>query len=570
MNIESGNFQFYKNAGEITRADTRGQAVINDASQAGKDAPVSGNAILSQAQEGQTFTGQVVDINGLQVTIQMEGNQMLQARMAEAMNLNMGDSIAFLVKENTGNIVTIKPLATDMQSMKDQTIFDLLEKNQLSPSDKNYQIAEALLSENMPADRASMQKILQQAYRYPEVDVQTIVSMNKMNLPVTEETIAGFEQYQTNQHAMMQALSGMTEELTTYMSNPEGMQEMLPILSDTQDLPVMDMDLLLRANGQSGEATPDILNPATEYAGLQKEGISGTVPGISAEQIAAYAEKFGMAEGEISGITDQLLNMHLSAQTIQTVFDQSDTPMQLANHLQALVSAAVDHAVTDTEKLKEFFASDNMKALLEMAVKDKFTLNPEKMEQPQELSDLYKHIYEKMNRLMQQMGGQDNPSGQHLSESAKGMQERILFLQNLSNLFPYAQLPVRMEGRDGNADLFVYMNKKRLQEKREDVSALLHLDMEFLGPTDVHVSLRGTMVHTKFYVEDEESAKLIDAHMNQLEQAVAENGYSLTNEVIMREPTLHPETEKNAVIKEMFGDDDIEKSVKRYSFDVRM
>ena len=570
MNIESGTFQFYKNAGEITRADTRGQAVINDASQAGKDAPVSGNAILSQAQEGQTFTGQVVDINGLQVTIQMEGNQMLQARMAEAMNLNMGDSIAFLVKENTGNIVTIKPLATDMQSMKDQTIFDLLEKNQLSPSDKNYQIAEALLSENMPADRASMQKILQQAYRYPEVDVQTIVSMNKMNLPVTEETIAGFEQYQTNQHAMMQALSGMTEELTTYMSNPEGMQEMLPILSDTQDLPVMDMDLLLRANGQSGEATPDILNPATEYAGLQKEGISGTVPGISAEQIAAYAEKFGMAEGEISGITDQLLNMHLSAQTIQTVFDQSDTPMQLANHLQALISAAVDHAVTDTEKLKEFIASDNMKALLEMAVKDKFTLNPEKMEQPQELSDLYKHIYEKMNRLMQQMGGQDNPSGQHLSESAKGMQERILFLQNLSNLFPYAQLPVRMEGRDGNADLFVYMNKKRLQEKKEDVSALLHLDMEFLGPTDVHVSLRGTMVHTKFYVEDEESAKLIDAHMNQLEQAVAENGYSLTNEVIMREPTLHPETEKNAVIKEMFGDDAIEKSVKRYSFDVRM
>ena len=126
-----------------------------------------------------------------------------------------------------------------------------------------------------------------------------------------------------------------------------------------------------------------------------------------------------------------------------------------------------------------------------------------------------------------------------------------------------------MEGGDRNADLFVYMNKKRMQEKKEDVSALLHLDMEYLGPTDVHVSLRGTIVHTKFYVEDEESAKIIDAHMTQLEQAIAENGYSLTNEVIMREPTLHPDTKKNAVVKEMFGDD-IEKSVKRYSFDVRM
>ena len=129
-------------------------------------------------------------------------------------------------------------------------------------------------------------------------------------------------------------------------------------------------------------------------------------------------------------------------------------------------------------------------------------------------------------------------------------------------------MPVRLDGRDQNADFFVYMNKKRLQEKREDVSALLHLDMDYLGPTDVHVSLRGTVVHTKFYVEDEKSAKLIDEHMTMLEQAIAENGFSLTNEVIMREPSLHADNEKNAVIREMF-EDDMEKSIKRYSFDVR-
>ena len=147
----------------------------------------------AQAQEGQTFTGRIVDVNGSQVTIQMDGNMMLQARMAEAVNLNMGDTIAFLVKENSENTVMIQPLASDMQAMKDQTIFDLLEKNQLSPSDKNYQIAETLLNENMPVDRASMQKVLQQAYKYPDTPIQTLVSMNKMQLPVTEQTIAGFE-----------------------------------------------------------------------------------------------------------------------------------------------------------------------------------------------------------------------------------------------------------------------------------------------------------------------------------------------------------------------------------------
>lgn len=562
MNIDSGNLQFNRyQTGNVT--GTRTETVVNNDTQV-----ASGNVALAQAEQGQTFTGQIVDVNGSQVTIQMEGNLMLQARMSETVNLNMGDTIAFLVKENSGNTVMIQPLASDLQAMKNQTIFDLLEKNQLSPSDKNYQIAETLLNENMPVDRASMQKVLQQAYKYPDASIQTLVSMNKMQLPVTEQTIAGFEQYQTNQHAMMQALSGMTEEITAYMSEPDGMREMLQVLSDAQDLPVLNADAMLQELEQTtGDAlfAQGQINAGME---LQVTDMTGNPLALSAEQVSAFAEKFGMTGEQLTDLTKQLQDMHFDAQTIQTLYTQSDTTMQLVNHLQALVAGAADKSMIDAETMKEFFMSDGMKELLEAAVKEKFTLNPEKMQYPQEVSDLYKGIYEKMERLMQQMSGHTGSSGEHLSETAKGMQERIDFLQNLSNLFPYAQIPVRMEGRDGNADLFVYMNKKRMQEKKEDVSALLHLDMEYLGPTDVHVSLRGTMVHTKFYVEDEESAKIIDAHMTQLEQAIAENGYSLTNEVIMREPTLHPETEKNAVVKEMFGDD-IEKRVKRYSFDVR-
>ena len=574
MNIDNSNLQLnHYQTGTVTGARPENAAANNNTQTA------SGNAALAQAQEGQTFTGRIIDVNGSQVTIRMDGNLMLQARMAEAMNLNMGDTIAFLVKDNSGSTVMIQPLASDMQAMKDQTLFDLLEKNQLSPSEKNYQIAETLINQNMPVDRASMQKVLQQAYKYPDPPIQTLVAMNKMQLPVTEQTIAGFEQYQTNQHAMMQALSGMTEELTAYMSEPDSMREMLQVLSDAQDLPVLDADAMLheleRTTGDvlftQGQVSAGEQLQFTDMIGnssaLSAEQLS--LEPLSSEQLSEFSEKFNMTEEQLTNLTKQLQDMHFDVKTIQTLFAQSDTTMQLANHLQALVAGATDKSMIDAEMMKEFFTSDGMKELLEAAVKEKFTLNPEKMENPQEVSDLYKGIYDKMDRLMQQMSGHANSSGEHLSESAKGMQERIDFLQNLSNLFPYAQIPVRMEGRDGNADLFVYMNKKRMQEKKEDVSALLHLDMEYLGPTDVHVSLRGTMVHTKFYVEDEESAKIIDAHMTQLEQAIAENGYSLTNEVIMREPTLHPETEKNAVVKEMFGDD-IEKSVKRYSFDVRM
>ena len=146
--------------------------------------------------------------------------------------------------------------------------------------------------------------------------------------------------------------------------------------------------------------------------------------------------------------------------------------------------------------------------------------------------------------------------------------ERIDFMQDLSSLYGYAQLPVRFEDREANSDLFVYMNKKSIKQAKDQVSALLHLDMDHLGPTDCHVSLRGTVVQTKFYVEDALSAKLIDQHMSMLEQAVAENGFTLSNETILREPTLD-KAKVNPVVQEIVGND-LEKSVKRYSFDVRM
>ena len=78
MNIDNGNLQFNRyQTGTIGNARPENVAANNTQT-------ASGNAALAQAQEGQTFTGRIVDVNGSQVTIQMDGNMMLQARMARA------------------------------------------------------------------------------------------------------------------------------------------------------------------------------------------------------------------------------------------------------------------------------------------------------------------------------------------------------------------------------------------------------------------------------------------------------------------------------------------------------
>jgi flagellar hook-length control protein FliK len=189
------------------------------------------------------------------------------------------------------------------------------------------------------------------------------------------------------------------------------------------------------------------------------------------------------------------------------------------------------------------------------------------MEDPKELSDLYKSIYEKTDKLMSAFQNNAGTAGEEMQNAGKSMQERIDFVQNLNELFGYAQIPVSISGNEANPELYVYMNKGKKLDMSKEVSALLHLDMDHLGATDVHVSLTGDMVHTRFYVEDEESARIIDEHMTMLEKAVNGAGYSLTNETVTRSQSIN--TTGNKVVDELVGKD-LEQSIKRYSFDVKM
>lgn len=564
MNIENGSFQLnrYPTGMPVTES---GQKVSADA------AKPSGNALITQVAEGQMFEGKIVDVNGSQVTIRMNGDAMLQARMAEAMNMNIGDSLSFLVKENSGSTVLIQPFAQNTEAMKDNAIFKLLEQNNLTPSEKNYQIAETLLSQNMRVDRASMQRLIQQAYKYPDASIQTLATMNKMNLAVDAQSIRQFELYQTNKHQIMQEITELSDALADTVRtfgdgmSPEQTQtafaEVLQLVSDAEDAPILDPKSLF-----AGQETLSV-----SVAGQEAGRLMAAAPEASGTELAsALAEKLHIGEADAMAVTKQLTDMGLPKETVSMMLSQSETPAQFLNHLQQALDYAVQEKQIPAERVQELLQSDSMKELFAGVIKEKFTIQPDKLQRPDEVTDYYKNLYEKAGRILEHFGSDaGQASGQQLSQSAKGMQERIDFMQNLNQMFAYTQLPVRLEGRDQNADLFVYMNKKRMQEKREDISALLHLDMDYLGPTDVHVSLRGSVVHTRFYVEDEISAKIIDEHMTSLEKAIAENGFSLTNEVITREPTLHADTEKNAVIREMFGDD-MEKSIKRYSFDVRM
>lgn len=553
---------------------------------------VSANAQISMGKEGQIFNGKILDITNNKVSIMLDNNKTLFAQMTDAVNMNIGDSLTFMIKENNGSNVLIKPYGDGVQNMKDNAIFKILDLNSITPTDKNYQIAESLMNNNMPVDKASMQRIMQQAYKFPDASIDTLINLNKLGMPVNESNIAQYDAYMSNTHQLTQNINNLSESIVNF--SKETVNQILSQMGSTNDVAMEQLnsfntsllssisDIADSSNINISEIINNIANEINTSVEINQnpelisnnleqsqvvDNIAHEVTADNTNPADLLAAKLNLDSNNLNNLINELKSAGVSEPVINAIVEKSDTPMQLLNNINEVINNSEALKLT-SENIKDLLSSDSYNNILSEAVKDKFSLKLQDMENPKELDDLYNKMYDKTSKLLEAFSsGTNSNAGENMSQAAKSMQQRIDFMQNLNNMFAYAQLPVKLDQSQMNSDLYVYMNKRNIKNSKEEVSALLHLDMDHLGATDVHVSLHGTNVHTRFYVEDEISAKIIDEHMTMLEKAINENGFNLTNEVITREPTLA--TGPNMVVKEMLGDD-LEKSVKRYSFDVRM
>ena len=102
-------------------------------------------------------------------------------------------------------------------------------------------------------------------------------------------------------------------------------------------------------------------------------------------------------------------------------------------------------------------------------------------------------------------------------------------MNQMNHLFPYIQLPLMMSGNQAHGDLYVYTNKKNLARKDGNITALLHLDMENLGPMDVYITMQQSQnkVNTNFTLRDEESLDLIAEHIHILNERLEKRGYAM-------------------------------------------
>ena len=513
---------------------------------------------------GQTLQGEVVSRNGNEVQIRLTDDSVMTARLDQNMNIEVGKNMTFEVKNN-GSALTLSPLFANVAT--DVNVLKALDMAGISVNPTSVAMTEQMMEAGLPIDKNSIQQLYREINAFPNAEISDIINLHKLGLPVNEENVNQMIAYRNLNYQLLEGMETIMESI------PDVIEELIAN-GDLEGAAKLYEELLKMAQdsglteGLSGEegALQELLEDVlpgeaalTEEAAVQ-DTVKDMVVGLGAA--ADGAKQVSDASSEMQSVSDgrglvlaeegtareqqisQELRTAVSEELKQVLSDLKLPPQEiteLAEQIQQFGRGAVgvDRLLSVVGQMLEraggeetgghdvmqhLLSQKSIRTLLTDTLRDSWMLKPEEVADPDKVNSLYKRLDSQLKDLRQIL--QDvGQSGSEAYRAATNMSQNVDFLHQLNQMYTYVQLPLQLQQGKAHGDLYVYTNKRGLSAKDGKISALLHLDMEHLGPVDVYVALQNNNVNTRFYVADDEMLDFLEAHMDLLTERLQKRGY---------------------------------------------
>ena len=555
---------------------------------------------LSRLSNGQTIEGRVVSVetsaNG-QRTAQIDiGNQtVVSARLDSSMALAEGANVTFQVRTGMSGTISLNPLYRN--TAMDSSALRALSQAGISPDAQTLQMVREMMSSGLSIDRESVQTMARAMTEFPNAEMTTLTAMRGLDLPITENTLTQFSNYQNYQHQIISSISdlmnGLPQAFTTMTQTGNAVQALDMYGAMMRMFTVPEEEVIDRPylNATAAEAPAAVLGDVTSglpgstageasllpegfaFAEQATAGAAGAEAGIedfnpfggmdkqtaavAAENAAVVelasggdrtpasapartlmpdgtpvsgqpaqgaglqepdtAEPFGALVRQV-GLTGDIENM--SASDLMKAL--SEQYRQTAH-----TSPALDQAWT------KLFSSKEFNGLLQDTMTNQWLLRPEQVGEKGNIEALYgrlgKHA-QQLTNLLESTLGPNTP----LAQNAANLSNNLDFMNQLNQMFQYVQLPLKMQNQNAHGDLYVYTNRRSLARDDGTVSAILHLDMEALGPLDVYLKMQDNKVNTNFYMADDAALDLVAEHIEELNERLQKRGYTMTARMMLQ------------------------------------
>lgn len=503
---------------------------------------------------GQTLRGEVVSREGNNAQIRLLQDVLVDAKVDADIRLELGQNITFQVKNN-GQTLNLSPLFTNMAT--EGTVLKALDMALLPVNENTVAMTKQLMDAGLPIDKNTLQQIWHESNAFPDAEILDLVNLHRLELPVTEENITQMASYRNLTHQLTAGIAETGESLTNMLQGlveSGDIEQAATIYSEVLEL--------LAFEDAAGET---VTGQQQTGGSLPESGVDVTVTPEEAEQMPVQPSAIApeAVPGQKTIIEEPTETAPDNGQTIKENpgAEKTQEAPQLQN-LQKLLKQGLE--TKDIPLLRSILHNSKVAELPEKLLADRWSIKPEDVESPERVEELYQKLGKQLKGLSNLLE-ENGQRGSSAYQNVTNLSQNVDFLQQINQTYAYIQLPLHLrQGEHKTGELFVYTNKKNLAKKDGQVSALLHLDMEHLGPLDVYVALKDTKVSTKFYVQNDAILDYLEANMDVLTERLQKRGYDCKCET-----TLRTELQQTAQAMTPLLKTEGSVPVAQYAFDVR-
>ena len=503
---------------------------------------------------GQTLRGEVVSREGNNAQIRLLQDVLVDAKVDADIRLELGQNITFQVKNN-GQTLNLSPLFTNMAT--EGTVLKALDMASLPVNENTVAMTKQLMDAGLPIDKNTLQQIWHESNAFPDAEILDLVNLHRVELPVTEGNITQMASYRNLTHQLTAGIAETGESLTNMLQGlveSGDIEQAATIYSEVLELLAFEDAAGETVTGQQQTEGP-----------LPEPGVDVTVTPEEAEQMPVQPSATApeAVPGQKTIIEEPTETASGNGQTIKENpgAEKTQEAPQLQN-LQKLLKQGLE--TEDIPLLRSILHNSKVAELPAKLLADRWSIKPEDVESPEKVEELYQKLGKQLKGLSNLLE-ENGQRGSSAYQNVTNLSQNVDFLQQINQTYAYIQLPLHLrQGEHKTGELFVYTNKKNLARKDGQVSALLHLDMEHLGPLDVYVTLKDTKVSTKFYVQNDAILDYLEANMDVLTERLQKRGYDCKCET-----TLRTELQQTAQAMAPLLKTEGSVPVAQYAFDVR-
>lgn len=500
--------------------------------------------LLSNTSSGDYLQGIIVSKDGNDILLSLPGDVVVSAKLNSSLNVDIGGSVVFSVKSADQNGLLLSPLFTNVDNSS--TLSKALENAGLEKNERNMLLVDSMMKEGMNVSKEEVLGLVKGLANISTAELPDAVTMMRLGIEPSQDNINQFHAYLGYEHQVLSAVDDIMGLVPNTISDMVSQGETDAAITMARDLfdIFTDQGAILPMDEQtlklSGMDIP--LTEVLDQAQMSELSQLMTEAGMDSSFTEVMSEG-GVSLRDAMFVIDNMINEYASKRNGEDLAlnTEQNPSVNLTNvdgneFLKQLYSAR--HELDKNDNLPnviKLISSKPIANILKNAVSTQWKLTPEQVGEEKQVSNLYKRITEQTGRVLDALYSQtkeDTPLGREMGELARNMN----FMNDLNNMFNYVQLPMRLSGNDAHGELYVYSNKKHMASEDGSVSALLHLDMDHLGPTDVYVTMNtSNHVNTHFYMPDEEALDLIAMHIDELTERLSKRGYSMTAEYTQKD-----------------------------------